>query len=181
MYFGNKLREIRKDRNMTQAELGKLIGKTGATICDWEKGKASPDLEELVKLADIFQVTTDYLLGRVNPYAPFSELVDSWNSKKDYTLNVTIIKKFSPHNFYLLEELIYYLNVHQEPKDLLSKLFQSVGYRLDTIPVPQEEWEEPIFELSEERAFRLQKEKQEEDRKKLVPKNKIRRTTQAGK
>lgn len=176
MYFGHKLREIRKDRNMTQAELGKLLGKTGATICDWEKGKASPSLEELVSLADIFQVTTDYLLGRVNPYAPFSELVDSWNSKKSYTLNVTIIKKFSPNNFHLLEELIYYLNIHQEPKDLLSRLFQSVGYRLDTIPVPQEEWEEPIFELREEHAFRLQKEKQEEDRKRLIQKRKPRRS-----
>lgn len=170
MYFGHKLREIRKDRNMTQAELGKLLGKTGATVCDWEKGKASPSLEELIRLADIFQVTTDYLLGRVNPYAPFSELVDSWNSKKDYTLNVTIIKKFSPHNFHLLEELIYYLNIHQEPRDLLSRLFQSVGYRLDTIPVPREEWEEPIYELSEEHAFRLQNEKREEDRKKLTQK-----------
>ena len=63
---------------MTQAELGALLGKTGATVCDWEKGKSRPDLEELIKLADLFHVTTDYLLGRIVSYASFSELVNSW-------------------------------------------------------------------------------------------------------
>lgn len=173
MYFGNKLREVRKGRNMTQAELGMLMGKTGATICDWEKGKAQPDLDELIRLADIFQVTADYLLGRTVPYAPFSELVNIWSSQKPYTRNVTLIKKFTPHNFQLLEDLIYHMNTHSERDDLLFRMFQSVGYRLDTLPVALEEWEEPVFELIEERAFRLQQEKQEDDRWKQTHRSRL--------
>ena len=181
MTFGDKLREVRRGHNMTQAELGALLGKTGATVCDWEKGKSQPDLEELIKLADLFHVTTDYLLGRIISFAPFSELVSSWNGKKIYTRNITIMKKFSPNNFQLLEDLIYHLSKHQEPSDLLWRLFQSVGYRLDTVPVAQEDWEEPIFELSEERAFRLQKQKQEEDRKKHAQQSRTRGTSGPGK
>ena len=60
----NKLAELRKDRNMSQKEFSKIFNVAQNTISQWEQGKRNMDTESLLKLADFFQVTTDYLLGR---------------------------------------------------------------------------------------------------------------------
>lgn len=60
----NKLAELRKERNMSQKEFSKIFNVAQNTISQWEQGKRNMDTEILVKLADYFQVTTDYLLGR---------------------------------------------------------------------------------------------------------------------
>ena len=49
---------------MTQAELGEILHVSTGTISNYEKGVHLPDLEKLGALADLFSVTTDYLLGR---------------------------------------------------------------------------------------------------------------------
>lgn len=56
------LRLLRRERNMTLRELGKLVGVAESTMSQYETGKREPDYHTLVKLANIFGVTTDYLL-----------------------------------------------------------------------------------------------------------------------
>ena len=60
----NKLAELRRERNMSQKEFSKVFNVAQNTISQWEQGKRNMDTEILIKLADFFQVTTDYLLGR---------------------------------------------------------------------------------------------------------------------
>lgn len=165
MTFGEKLCQIRHNKHLTQKDLGKLIGKTGATICDWEKSKSYPSLDELVMLADIFQVTTDYLLGRINAYSPIGRLIHNWEESKDHTLCITLVKKFTPENMELFEQLICYLQQNHNQNDLLVRLFRSAGYRIDTFPETIHEWEEPEYELSEQRDLRLEMEWNSELRK----------------
>ena len=165
MSFGSKLKELRNSNQMTQKEVGELLGKTGATICDWETGKARPDIGELSRLADIFQVTTDYLLGRLTPYSPFQEFVRDYVSHRERSLNVTIFKKFNQNNLALLDRLLVYLAAHSDSKDLFSELFSSTGYRIDLIPENMNEWETPQYELPEQKKLRLEKEKKEALRK----------------
>lgn len=62
--FPNILKQLRKSRKLNQATLAEALGMSQATITSWENGKRIPDIEMLVKLADYFGVTTDYLLGR---------------------------------------------------------------------------------------------------------------------
>lgn len=62
--FGELLAELRQDRGLTQKQLGKLLSVSTGTISNYENGVHYPDLEKLVTLADYFQVSTDYLLGR---------------------------------------------------------------------------------------------------------------------
>lgn len=62
--FGELLAELRQDRKMTQKELAQVIYVTSGTISNYENGAHFPDVEKLIKLADFFGVTTDYLLGR---------------------------------------------------------------------------------------------------------------------
>lgn len=62
--FRNRLKELRKDRNLTQKQLSIILNTTNSSICDWETGRAEPDLATLVFLCDYFEVSADYLLGR---------------------------------------------------------------------------------------------------------------------
>ena len=62
--FGELMAELRQDRGLTQKELGKILSVSTGTISTYENGVHYPDLEKLVQLADYFQVSTDYLLGR---------------------------------------------------------------------------------------------------------------------
>lgn len=62
--FGELLAELRTDRKMTQKDLASIMHVSIGTISNYEKGVHFPDVEKLLNLADIFHVTTDYLLGR---------------------------------------------------------------------------------------------------------------------
>lgn len=62
MKFGEKLRKYRTDKNLTQAELAKLIGVGVNTICNYESGKTYPQNREVYKkLADVLGVDADHL------------------------------------------------------------------------------------------------------------------------
>lgn len=62
--FGELLAELRQDRKMTQEDLAKILYVTSGTISNYENGVHLPDIDKLISLADFFDVTTDYLLGR---------------------------------------------------------------------------------------------------------------------
>lgn len=62
--FGEILAELRQDHKMTQKELSQKMYVTVGTISNYENGVHFPDVEKLIALADFFNVTTDYLLGR---------------------------------------------------------------------------------------------------------------------
>lgn len=61
--FGERLRTLRKSRGLTQAQLSELLGGSKMMISSYESGTRFPPYPTLVKLANIYSVTTDYLLG----------------------------------------------------------------------------------------------------------------------
>ena len=63
MKIGNKIKEQRKIKMLSQTELANLLNTTQDTISLWERLKSNPDVEQLKHLAIIFDVTADYLLG----------------------------------------------------------------------------------------------------------------------
>lgn len=62
--LGRKILELRKEAGLTQEDLGKVVGVGRTTINAYEKDIISPPPEKLVKMADKFNTTTDYILGR---------------------------------------------------------------------------------------------------------------------
>ena len=62
--FGDRLRYLRENRDLTQEQLGLLFSVKKAAISKYERNSISPDFATLSKLADYFGVTTDFLLGR---------------------------------------------------------------------------------------------------------------------
>lgn len=62
--FSVKLKEIRKEKGITQTELAKKLGVASGTVGNWESGKREPDFETVSRLARFFGVSVDWLLGR---------------------------------------------------------------------------------------------------------------------
>ncbi len=60
----NKLKELRKEKGLTQSEIAKFIGITQNSYSYWENDKVKIDNGSIIKLADFFGVSVDYLLGR---------------------------------------------------------------------------------------------------------------------
>ncbi len=61
--FGERLKELRCSKKMTQVELAELLGVTKTQISDLENAKTTTSFEKLVFLCEYFEVSADYLLG----------------------------------------------------------------------------------------------------------------------
>lgn len=62
--FPQRLKELRLKKGLTQTELGKKLGVKQSTFTNWENGKREPNFETLIKLADLLEVSVDWLFGR---------------------------------------------------------------------------------------------------------------------
>ncbi|MDQ0168710.1 helix-turn-helix transcriptional regulator [Paenibacillus tundrae] len=60
----NKIRELREARGMSTQQLADILGVSQRQVQLYEKGESVPKIEGLIILADLFGVSTDYLLGR---------------------------------------------------------------------------------------------------------------------
>lgn len=66
MSTGNLIRQLRKEKHLSQTELAKQLHVSQATITAWETGRSDPSISALNALADYFNVSTDYLAGRTS-------------------------------------------------------------------------------------------------------------------
>lgn len=63
MNIGDRIRKKRKERNLTQSELGKLVNVSSQVISNWERGYTGLSHDDIAKLAIALDVSTDFLLG----------------------------------------------------------------------------------------------------------------------
>lgn len=61
--FGNKVKQLRIERKLTQKQLADLVGVAVSAISSYESGNRYPSYDVLISLARIFHVSTDYFLG----------------------------------------------------------------------------------------------------------------------
>lgn len=80
--IGARLRQLRNARNLTLKELAKALGTTPMTISRYENNQRQPDNEMLNKIANYFEVTTDFLLDRTN--------VTNYKNLKGKTLEIPV-------------------------------------------------------------------------------------------
>lgn len=67
MKYGNKLKYLRNKKGLSQKELTKRLNLNRSTYARYETSTTQPDFDTLKKLADFFEVSTDYLLGHTTP------------------------------------------------------------------------------------------------------------------
>lgn len=62
--FSDQIRYLRQSRGLNQVQLADKLDVTKQSVSNWENDNIMPSIEMLVKIADFFHVSTDYLLGR---------------------------------------------------------------------------------------------------------------------
>ena len=77
LIFNKRLREIRKSRKLTQQELADKVNVAMRTYQCWEQGKHAPSYDVLIMLADILNISVDYLLGR-------DEFIENQNNEANH-------------------------------------------------------------------------------------------------
>jgi transcriptional regulator with XRE-family HTH domain len=82
MEFKDRLRALREDKPKSAAQLAGLFEKSEGAVRMWETGRSKPDVDTLVRLAEYFECSTDYLLG----------LSDFKNEKKLETVNALLME-----------------------------------------------------------------------------------------
>ena len=67
MTIADRIQSLRKAKGMSQEELADKVGVSRQAVSKWESEQATPDLDKVVIMSDIFEVTTDYLLKGIEP------------------------------------------------------------------------------------------------------------------
>jgi transcriptional regulator with XRE-family HTH domain len=91
----NRIAELRMSRHMTQDELAAKLGISRAALSHYEKGRREPDYETLIKIADLFQVSLDYIMCRTDdPRMHLSEEVRQFSDALELS-DEDILERFT--------------------------------------------------------------------------------------
>ena len=90
-----KLQELRKEKKMTQEELAKFLNLSTTGYCYYEQGKREPSIDILCKLADLYNVSLDYLVGR-------NRVDDIGYLTPEQISTIKLIKKLNHENLLML-------------------------------------------------------------------------------
>lgn len=119
MLKGDRLRELRKQKGLTQGELGEMVGVKKSIVCLYEKEKRNPSVETIIDFVQIFGVTADYLLGT-------ECLIKTFTDKKELK-----IKAFTNEEVAFIEELKHHKDIYdiliQDPKRGMELLKSKIG------------------------------------------------------
>lgn len=66
MSIGDRLKALREDRDLKQEDIAKLLNVDRSTVGKWESSPSKPDYEKIVKLANYYGTTTDFILGNID-------------------------------------------------------------------------------------------------------------------
>ena len=64
LLLNENIKKLRLARGLNQVEFAKILGVSKQCVSNWENDNVMPSIEMLIKIADFFNVTTDYILGR---------------------------------------------------------------------------------------------------------------------
>ncbi|QLF55200.1 helix-turn-helix domain-containing protein [Streptococcus sp. oral taxon 061] len=142
------LKELRKQKKLTQTELASKLNISQKSYSNWESGKAEPTLDNIIKLANILDTTTDELLGRqVN----FGDKI----LNKKYKYDLSVLKESDIQKLYDLKMTLAFelLDESLEPAKLKvilmekNKLDKDEELILDTILAEAKEFADDINEF----------------------------------
>lgn len=114
---GSRLKELRKSKNLTQEELGNILGVTKASICCYEKELRTPSIETIISMMALYNVTSDYLIGSDNIITIENEQEKREVISKEELLFIKELRK----NKYLAEILL------EDPKRSMELIDKKIG------------------------------------------------------
>ena len=118
MKFCEIFLDLRKENGLTQEEISKKVGFAKNTVCAWEKGRAQPNFETLIELAKIFNVTTDYLLGREDDFGNIASVRTLDVNSED---ELKLLSAFRTLDAYEKESILIQVNALAREKSIIKK------------------------------------------------------------
>jgi len=151
--FSQRLIALRKEKNLTQEGLAKILNKTRSSISGYETQGKEPDLEGLRAMAELFGVTTDYLIGaddqRTHTESVFVN--DTYNFKKSFDALPVQVKQIVAKSFDSYYLLLYrdMQSGNEERLDLYRQLISALQVKRadirNTISLAKGDLSDPIF------------------------------------
>ena len=86
LMLSTRLKELRTAEGMTQVDFAQKLSVTKQTVSNWENNNIQPSIDMLIKIADYFNVSTDYLLGRES-----SHFVNTEGLSSEETAHINLI------------------------------------------------------------------------------------------
>lgn len=82
MTIADRIQSLRKTKGLSQEELADAVGVSRQAVSKWESEQATPDLDKVIIMSDVFDVTTDYLLKGIEPienedHKTMADVIDS--------------------------------------------------------------------------------------------------------
>lgn len=123
MSFGDVLAELRQDKGLYQKQLGELLNVSTSTISNYETNTHLPDYKTIVRIADYFEVSIDYLFGRTNFEFNYTTLNSIINNDMTTGDLINIIMNFDEKNLYSLLDYLELLQLRQNDHPQYNKSF----------------------------------------------------------
>ncbi|MGH4137914.1 cobalamin-dependent protein [Clostridium sp.] len=155
--FYNRLKNLRVENNLLQKDLAEMLGLAQTTIANYEQGKRFPDEEMVIKIADFFNVSLDYLLGRseINSANEDFSLRDSLKLSKSLidptilALKTSYFDALISGNLQIASELI--LNAVESGIIDIRSLYSDI-FEMSLIEIG-EQWDMNIIDVYQEHYF----------------------------
>jgi len=112
--FGKRLRDLREKNNLQQKELAKELNVLEATVSMWETGKRIPYSDMLIKIANYFKVSIDYLLGNEHNSKKQEEQLNEQEVLKKALQKVGFMEKNEDLSNEELNKLMKFVNANKE-------------------------------------------------------------------
>lgn len=138
--FAERLKELRKAKDVGQKEVGAVIGLSESSIGKYEAGRQTPDPAAIIKLADYFSVSIDYLLGRTDDNRRIEDLYipkmgDLYKTADNLPLNpehiniIEEIKKLplSEQHEYLANVAVKLYKIPEKEREMVLKFIDSLS------------------------------------------------------
>ena len=112
--FAKRLTNLREKKNLYQKDIAEISNIEQATVSNWEKGKRIPDSEMLIKLANFFEVSVDYLLGNDTTLTTKEEELKEIEALKQLLIKNGFMKSNEDLTNKELDRLMKFVNANKE-------------------------------------------------------------------
>lgn len=133
--FAARFRLLRSERALSQLEIANILGSKPTTVASWEQGRSRPEIDMLVKIANYFNVSVDYLLGLTDIKQPVAKYYYTGKDFREKELaKVTESYDFDQDDFIKFKDI---MAAEQITPELLKKLLPIIRVLKNTLHEPE--------------------------------------------
>lgn len=133
MKFNEKIIMLRKNKNLSQEDLGNEFGVARQTISKWELGETTPEMDKLIKMSEIFEITLDDLIKDTEPNIDKNN-ANNTNTQKLAGLVIKILKGidifiiivFAITVIMMIMGLVSYNNMKYDSKGVVEEIEENI-------------------------------------------------------